>query len=330
MDSCAAHGAAPVAIYHLKVKSFGRSAGRNGSRATSAAAYRAGERIRDERTGSVYDHRHRQDVLHKEILLPARAAADERFEWARQRASLWNAAELTERPANARVAREYTVSLPHELSSAQRLDLARAFARDVAERYGAAVDLVLHAPRRDARAYHAHLLTTTREVTPQGLGPKTVSELSDTARVQRGLPRARQELRALRERWADLTNGALRSAGLSVRVSSLTSQAQGQQRARPWIPAIAWQIEQRGGRSYVAERIRAQFALRQERARLSEGVRSAEAAIAAPQPGQELEKIRAEARRRWLALRNDAATEQPRALTNAEHRAAARDQDLSL
>ena len=34
------------------------------------AAYRAGERIRDERTGRVYDHTHRRDIEYKEILLP--------------------------------------------------------------------------------------------------------------------------------------------------------------------------------------------------------------------------------------------------------------------
>jgi len=56
-----------MAIYFLNLKTFGRS---TGSSAVSAAAYRAGERIRDERTGRTYDHSDRQDVLHKEIMLP--------------------------------------------------------------------------------------------------------------------------------------------------------------------------------------------------------------------------------------------------------------------
>ncbi|MGO8974974.1 MAG: hypothetical protein ACLQNV_15805, partial [Steroidobacteraceae bacterium] len=45
----------------LQTKTFGRA---NGSSATSAIAYRAGERIRDERTGKVYDHTVRQGVMH--------------------------------------------------------------------------------------------------------------------------------------------------------------------------------------------------------------------------------------------------------------------------
>ena len=61
----------------------------------SAAAYRAGERIRDERTGRTYDHSGRQDVLHKEIMLPKQFAADE-MSWAKDRSNLWNSAENAE------------------------------------------------------------------------------------------------------------------------------------------------------------------------------------------------------------------------------------------
>jgi hypothetical protein len=59
-----------LAIYVFQMKTFSRAAGHRGSRSTSAAAYRAGERIRDLRTGATYDHRGRHDVLHTEIMLP--------------------------------------------------------------------------------------------------------------------------------------------------------------------------------------------------------------------------------------------------------------------
>src|ERR1700719_614089 len=41
---------------------------------------------------------------------------------------------------NARVAREYLVALPVELSPPQRLELVRSFSRELTERYGFAVD----------------------------------------------------------------------------------------------------------------------------------------------------------------------------------------------
>ncbi len=55
-----------MAKYFLYVKVFSRG---EGSRVTRAAAYRAGERIRDERTSEVYNYSGREDVLHKEAVL---------------------------------------------------------------------------------------------------------------------------------------------------------------------------------------------------------------------------------------------------------------------
>ena len=57
-----------MAIFHMQINTVSRSSGRN---APASAAYRAGERIRNERTGALYDHRGRRDVLHKEIFLPS-------------------------------------------------------------------------------------------------------------------------------------------------------------------------------------------------------------------------------------------------------------------
>ena len=60
-----------MAKYFLHVKVFSRG---KGSRVTRAAAYRAGERIRDERTSEVYNYSDREDVLHKEIVLASELA----------------------------------------------------------------------------------------------------------------------------------------------------------------------------------------------------------------------------------------------------------------
>ena len=153
-----------MAIYYLGVKSFGRSAGTGGSVSTSAAAYRSGERIRDERTDRIYDHSHRRDVQYKEILLPSHFDdAGSQLDWARDRSRLWNAVETSEPRANARVAREYVLALPHELNLEQRTVLARTFAQEISDRYHNAVDLAIHQPRTDPRNFHAHLLATTRD-----------------------------------------------------------------------------------------------------------------------------------------------------------------------
>jgi len=255
-----------MAIYYLGAKSFGRSAGTGGSVSTSAAAYRSGERIRDERTGRIYDHSNRRDIEHKEILVPSHfAGASAQPAWARDRSQLWNAVERSELRANARVAREYVLALPHELNAAQRIVLARSFAQELSDHYRNAVDLAVHQPRTDPRNFHAHLLTTTREITPQGLGHKTIAELNGSQRFELGLPRAMEEHAQIRERWAVVTNEALREAGLEVRVSHVPNpQAALQRDARPWLPRVAWEIERRGGHSVLGDRVRGQFGQRHQ------------------------------------------------------------------
>jgi hypothetical protein len=282
-----------VAIYYLGVKSFGRSAGTGGSISTSAAAYRSGERIRDERTDRVYDHSHRRDIEYKEILLPAHLEdAGSQLDWARNRSQLWNAVERAEPRANARVAREYVLALPHELNSSQRTVLARTFAQEIADRYRNAVDLAVHQPRTDPRNFHAHLLATTREVSAGGLGPKTIAELNGSQRFELGLPRAMQEHAQIRQRWAVMTNEALRDAGLEVRVSHIPdSETLLRSDAQPWLPRVAWEMERRGEHSVLGDRTREEFAQRRN--------------AALPDVRRTPEEIRRQAIEDWRAIRSE-------------------------
>jgi ATP-dependent exoDNAse (exonuclease V) alpha subunit len=308
-----------MAVYFLNMKTFGRA---GGSSAASAAAYRAGERIRDERAGRTYDHSDRQDVLHKEIVLPSRFA-DEDMAWARDRASLWNAAEGAETRKNARVAREYLVALPVELSPPQRLELVRGFSQELSDRYGFAVDLAVHAPRdfpgSDPRNFHAHLLATTREVQMEGLGAKTTLDMSDRNRRELGLPPVINELLHVRERWAAVTNEALQRAQQAARIDHRSLEAQGVDREpRPRIPRAAFEMERHGYRSVVADRMREEYEsrvqARQERAGGREMPVPSEATAAEPTAAeptarapvrkpQSLEDIRREARENWLRMR---------------------------
>ncbi len=70
-----------MATYFLHVKIFTRGRGS----VTKAAAYRAGERIRDERSGAVYGFSKRTDVAHAEIILPSEDASRIDLEWALNR-----------------------------------------------------------------------------------------------------------------------------------------------------------------------------------------------------------------------------------------------------
>jgi MobA/MobL family protein len=316
-----------VAIFYMQISSVARGAGR---RATAAAAYRAGERLRDERSGELFNYTRRRDVLHTEIFLPAQFAGLP-VAWARSRASLWNTAEHAEKRYNARVAREYQLSLPVELDDARRIALARSFAAELAERYRVAVDLAVHEPRAggDARNFHAHLLSTTREVTPAGLGAKAGLDLTPRERRRRELPDHRHEYLGLRERWAVLVNEALRQAQVEARVDHRSLSAQGIDREPvPRIPLMQLKMEQRGLRSELAERLRADYRERVQRraARAEHATSTAEH----PAPSQDVEALRRQAREAWLRLRPKEPERGPleRTAREAETHPRAADDDL--
>jgi hypothetical protein len=195
---------AAVASYHLDVKSVQRSAGRS---APAAAAYRHAERIACDREGRVHDYRAKAGVEASFIVAPEDAPA-----WAQDRQALWNAAEARDTRVNSVTAREWELALPHELDASGRRELAHAFARELVGRYGVAADVAIHAPHRegDQRNWHAHVLTTTRCLTAEGLTDKT-RQLD--AKQTRGA-----EVTHMRETWASLQNRALERAGHEERV----------------------------------------------------------------------------------------------------------------
>ena len=305
-----------MAIFYLNISSITRGTGR---RATAAAAYRSGERIRDDRTGQLFNHVKRRDILHTEIFLPSQLDGAQ-VAWARNRQRLWNTAEHAEKRHNSRVAREFQVTIPSELDPVRRVALARKFAREIADRYKVAVDLAVHEPPRggDPRNFHAHLLATTREVTPAGLSAKTGLDLDWRERRRRGLPDHRHEFINVRERWATLTNEALRDAHVDARIDHRSLAAQGIDREPlPAIPLMHLKMEQRGLQSGLAEHLRAQY-----RDRVARRLENTAAGVAqaieppaeragsstdAPGGSTDVEQIRRRAREAWLQLR---ATEQ--------------------
>ncbi|WP_216333676.1 Ti-type conjugative transfer relaxase TraA [Rhizobium sp. X9] len=211
-----------MAIYHLSMKPVSRAKGRS---AVASVAYRAGEKLTNERDGITHDYTAKQGVEHAEIVLPEGVNAD----WAHDRSDLWNAAEFAEKRKDARVAREFEIALPHELSAEQRLEAAREFAQDLANRYGAAVDFAIHAPHEasDVRNHHAHVMMTTRQVTEDGLGEKTYLERENKWLLANDLPTTDMQLRDLRQRWEGIANERLAMAGLDIRIDHRSHSERG-------------------------------------------------------------------------------------------------------
>ena len=201
-----------MASYHLSVKTIKRSAGRS---ATAAAAYRVGERIECQREGRIHDYTRKQGVEETFILAPKDAP-----DWAMDRSRLWNEVEARETRRNSVTAREWELALPSEISAEDRSQITRDFAQELVSRYGVAVDVAIHAPHRegDQRNHHAHVLTSTRKLEPEGFTAKTrVLDSAKTGGV---------EIEQMRGVWAELQNRALERAGEMERVDHRSLEAQ--------------------------------------------------------------------------------------------------------
>ena len=215
-----------MAIYHLTAQVIGRSAGRS---SVSAAAYRSGETLVDERTGETCRPRRRERVAHTEILAPADAP-----EWAGDRGKLWNSVEARDTRKNSQLSREFEVSLPRELSADQRLELVRGWIRAEFTEAGVPADLAVHTDERNHNP-HAHIMTTMRPLSADGWGDK-LRAWND-----------RKKIDHWRESWAEHTNRALERAGIDARVDHRSLEAQGIER-KPTIKEgyAARQMEARG------------------------------------------------------------------------------------
>ena len=205
-----------MASYHCTVKAGASS---------SAAAH--ADYI--EREGK-YQTKDRADLEHAESgNLPT---------WAENAGDFWRASDQYER-ANAAGYREFELSLPRELSPAERLQLVRDFIRqELGERH--AYTFAIHNPKASldgGEQPHAHIMFSERHrdhierpaeqyfkrwnaKNPErggcrkGDGAKTPSERKD-------------DLVKLRERWAKLQNLHLEKHGHQDRVDHRSLKAQG-------------------------------------------------------------------------------------------------------
>jgi hypothetical protein len=193
-----------MAIYHLNAKVISRGKGKS---ATAAAAYRAAEKIYDERTGLTFDYTRKFGVYATEIIAPNNAP-----DWVSEREKLWNEVELVETRSNSRVAREFDIALPVELDHLQKQELVRGFVREELVNLGLVADVAYH--DIDTHNPHAHILLTTRKV--DRVGFTTKERQCDLKTFLLGL----------RESWSEHTNRALERAGTSERIDhrSLSEQ----------------------------------------------------------------------------------------------------------
>lgn len=212
-----------MAIFHLNESNISRSEGRS---AVACAAYRACEKLEDHTYGKIQDYTRKKGLEYKSIYAP-----EHTNEKLLDRQTLWNEVEKKEfngngsMKANARLAKEYTCALPHELEDWQRIKIVDDFCANFAKKHNVIVDACIHAPHKhehddetDNKNFHVHIMFTTRLVNEKGeLGKKQRTFNDDGPQI----------LKDSRATFANVVNTALENAGLEERIDHRSYKDQG-------------------------------------------------------------------------------------------------------
>lgn len=147
-----------MAIYHLEAKVVSRGAGRS---AVAASAYLSCSRLYNDYDGIQHDYTKKQGLVWQQVFLPEYAPQ----EW-KDREQLWNAVEEVETAKDSRLAREFVVALPIEMSRQEQIELLHEFIREQFVSDGMCADAAIH--DTDGHNPHAHILLTVRPLDEQG------------------------------------------------------------------------------------------------------------------------------------------------------------------
>ena len=147
-----------MAIYHLETKVVSRGAGRS---AVAASAYLSCSRLYNDYDGIQHDYTKKQGLVWQQVFLPEYAPQ----EW-KDREQLWNAVEEVETAKDSRLAREFVVALPIEMSRQEQIELLHEFIREQFVSDGMCADAAIH--DTDGHNPHAHILLTVRPLDEQG------------------------------------------------------------------------------------------------------------------------------------------------------------------
>jgi uncharacterized coiled-coil DUF342 family protein len=222
-----------LAIYHCSIKVVGRSKGKS---AVRSAAYRAGEKIRNEYDGQIHDYTRKKEIIYKEILLADNAPREYI-----NRSVLWNSIELFEKAKNAQLARDFELALPKELSQEQNISLVLDYVNKYFVSVGMCADVCVH-DKGDGNP-HAHVMLTMRPININGTwGAKSKKEyiLDDNyekIKFKSGEYKSRkinstdwnQQTKAeeWRQGWADTVNLHLTEHGIMKRIDHRSYERQG-------------------------------------------------------------------------------------------------------
>ena len=148
-----------MAIFHIDFKILKRSEGKS---SLYLAAYNARMRLKDEKTGLVFNYeKKKEDLMHSDILLPKNAP--ESF---KNRSELWNNVEKQKRK-DSQLSRYFICALPRSLSLIENKKLLEEYIQKNFVKKGMCADYAIHNDA-DNNNPHAHVMLTMQDVNETG------------------------------------------------------------------------------------------------------------------------------------------------------------------
>ena len=149
-----------MAIFHIDFKILKRSEGKS---SLYLAAYNSRMRLKDEKTGLVFNYeKKKEDLMHEEIILPDHAPI--RF---KDRSTLWNSIESKNNRRDSQQSRYFIVALPRELTLEQNHKLLTDYIKKNFIKKGMCADIAIHNDSENNNP-HAHVMLTMNDVNEMG------------------------------------------------------------------------------------------------------------------------------------------------------------------
>ena len=148
-----------MSIYSCNISNVSRAAG---SSSCATLSYISGEKVREDRTGELYQYGRSERVLAVETILPENAPAEYR-----EPARLFNSIENYEKADNARTAKKIMVALPREFDQDTQRKVLQEYIRQNITAQGYACTYAIHTDKDNSNP-HAHILIANRQINEKG------------------------------------------------------------------------------------------------------------------------------------------------------------------
>ena len=148
-----------MSIYSCNISNVSRA---KGSSSCATLSYITAEKIREERTGNLYNYGRNERVLYTGTIIPE--TASEKFSNAE---TLFNSIENFEKAENARTAKKIMVALPREFDGATQREVIEEFIKQNITSKQYACTYAIHTDKKNNNP-HAHILIANRQINAKG------------------------------------------------------------------------------------------------------------------------------------------------------------------